>query len=104
LEARIGNQRSPRFGSVGDRLAFRQRAQQARPHRLAVMVVIRNDLPVADRNPVDLHQVTQRPRVFRGQHIRRCQNVQSPQRDVPRGPDRGRHEMKSRRQRAALRP
>ena len=55
-------------------------------------------MPVPQGNPMNFHQMFQRPRILGGQHIGFRQNIQAPQGDIPRGTYRGGDKIQARRQ------
>ena len=57
------------------------------------MVVIGQQGPVPARDPVQIHQLGQAPRVLGRQHLGPAQDIERAQRHIARRPDRGRHQV-----------
>ena len=94
-EARIGHQGRPGIRAIGDGLPLGRGGGQHLGLARLVMVMGGNDPPTAQRHAVDLHQVTQCPRVLGGQHVGRVQYVERPEGDIARRPDRRGHEIEA---------
>ena len=91
-EARVGDERRAGVGDQRHRAALRERRQQPRPLRRAVVVVVGQDAR-RPPDPVDLEQPPGVAGVLGGEHVGPRQHVERPERDVARVADRGGDEI-----------